>query len=160
MKSLQHDGTQYSLRFSEKGGKSREIPVRHDLERMIREHTHIALVRDRSGKILGMITLEDVIEELVGEIQDEYDRLPGHVKPSGTGWVVGGGVLLARLHELAGVQLTGAPGTAPKTLDEWLFARLGRPVRGGDVVNQGDLSVIVRSVRRQRAHEVQIVKQE
>jgi site-specific recombinase XerD len=34
-KSLKHDGTQYSLRFSEKGGKSREIPVRHDLQEMI-----------------------------------------------------------------------------------------------------------------------------
>jgi site-specific recombinase XerD len=36
MKSLKHDGTQYALRFSEKGGKSREIPVRHDLEQILR----------------------------------------------------------------------------------------------------------------------------
>jgi site-specific recombinase XerD len=35
MKSLKHDGTQYSLRFSEKGGKAREIPVRHDLEQLL-----------------------------------------------------------------------------------------------------------------------------
>ncbi|HEX8200764.1 MAG TPA: tyrosine-type recombinase/integrase, partial [Isosphaeraceae bacterium] len=35
MKSLKHDGTQYALRFSEKGGKAREIPVRHDLERLL-----------------------------------------------------------------------------------------------------------------------------
>ena len=45
---------------------------------MIREHTHIALVRDASETVLGMITLEDIIEELVGEIHDEYDRLPAH----------------------------------------------------------------------------------
>jgi integrase/recombinase XerD len=36
MKSLKHDGTQYALRFSEKGGKSREIPVRHDVEQIVR----------------------------------------------------------------------------------------------------------------------------
>jgi integrase len=35
MKSLKHDGTQYSLRFSEKGGKAREIPVRHDLQEIL-----------------------------------------------------------------------------------------------------------------------------
>jgi len=60
-----------------------DLPLSTCLEQLIREHTHIALVRDRAGKIVGMITLEDIIEELVGEIQDEYDRLPGHVKPSG-----------------------------------------------------------------------------
>src|SRR5512135_3713903 len=38
LKSFKHDGTQYSLRFSEKGGKSREIPVRHDLEQFLREY--------------------------------------------------------------------------------------------------------------------------
>jgi len=38
LKSFKHDGTQYSLRFSEKGGKSREIPVRHDLEGYLREY--------------------------------------------------------------------------------------------------------------------------
>ena len=37
LKSLKHDGTQYALRFSEKGGKSREIPVRHDLEQFLLE---------------------------------------------------------------------------------------------------------------------------
>ena len=46
------------------------------LERLIHENTHIALVRDESGKTVGLITLEDVLEELVGEIQDEYDYHP------------------------------------------------------------------------------------
>jgi site-specific recombinase XerD len=42
IKSLKHDGTQYALRFSEKGGKSREIPVRHDLEQLLREYIDAA----------------------------------------------------------------------------------------------------------------------
>jgi site-specific recombinase XerD len=41
-KSLKHDGTQYALRFSEKGGKSREIPVRHDLEQLLRDYIDAA----------------------------------------------------------------------------------------------------------------------
>lgn len=128
------------------------------LEQMIREHSHIALVRDRSGQIVGMITLEDIIEELVGEIQDEYDRLPGHVKPSGKDWVVGGGVPLARLAELTGIQLANPSEPAPRTLNDWVAAQLGRPVRGGDIVNHTDVTVIVRSVRRQRVHEAQLVR--
>ena len=44
LKSLKHDGSQYSLRFSEKGGKSREIPVRHDLEQFLLEYIEAAKI--------------------------------------------------------------------------------------------------------------------
>jgi site-specific recombinase XerD len=46
MKSFEHDGNQWTLRFEEKGGKSREIPVRHDLERFILEYRDAAGLRD------------------------------------------------------------------------------------------------------------------
>lgn len=134
-----------------------DLPLATCMERMMREHTHIALVRDGSGRTVGMITLEDIIEELVGDIQDEYDRLPGHITPAGSDWVVGGGVHLTRLKELTGIELT-CDGDPPKTLNDWVTAQLGRSVRGGDIVNQGDVTVIVRSVRRQHVHEAQVVR--
>jgi putative hemolysin len=136
-----------------------DLPLSACLEQLIREHTHIALVRDRAAKVVGMITLEDIIEELVGEIQDEYDRLPGHVKPSGTSWVVGGGVGLQRLKEITGIQLAGDGEAGPKTLSDWVTRQLGRPVQGGDSVRQGDVTVVVRSVRRQHVHEAQLIRQ-
>jgi CBS domain containing-hemolysin-like protein len=68
-------------------------------------------------------------------------------------------VPLSRVKELTGIPLAGDPGAAPKTLNDWVTARLGRPVHGGDVVNQGDVTVIVRSVRRQRVHEAQLIRQ-
>jgi len=134
-----------------------DLPLSTCMERMIREHTHIALVRDRAGKTVGMITLEDIIEELVGDIQDEYDRLPGHVTPAGRDWVVGGGVPLVRLKELTGIELMG-DGAPLRTLNDWVTAQLGRSVRGGDIVNHGNVTVIVRSVRRQRVQEAQVVR--
>ena len=46
LKSFKHDGSQYSLRFSEKGGKSREIPVRHDLEQFLLEYIEAAEISE------------------------------------------------------------------------------------------------------------------
>jgi site-specific recombinase XerD len=49
LKHLRHDGSQWTLRFEEKGGKSREIPVRHDLERLLREYIEAAGLTDAAG---------------------------------------------------------------------------------------------------------------
>jgi putative hemolysin len=132
-------------------------PISTCLERLIREHTHIALIRDDARRVLGMITLEDIIEELVGEIQDEYDRLPVHTSPSGSAWVVGGGIPLANLKELTGIDLArDLPRPEVRTLSEWVSGHLGRPVRGGDVVERNGLRVLVRKVRRQQVLEAQV----
>lgn len=59
-----------------------------------REHEHLAMVRDDAGKIVGMVTLEDVIEELIGEVDDEYDRSPSTSQRMANGlWQFGGGCL-------------------------------------------------------------------
>lgn len=134
-------------------------PISHVLESMMREHTHIALVRDRNEHIVGLVTLEDIIEELVGEIEDEHDRLPAHVATSEAGWVVGGGISLARLREATGINLEAdLPATAPRTLSQWMAGHLGRSVHGGDVVERNGLRVLVRKLRRQEVLEAQITK--
>jgi putative hemolysin len=124
------------------------------LETLMRENSHIALVRDAAGTVCGMITLEDIIEELVGEIEDEYDRLPARVVASGPGWVVGGGITLARLKEATGIDLTG--GEAARSghrLTEWVSEQLGREVQGGETVLHEGLRLVVRKVRRQKVQE-------
>jgi putative hemolysin len=134
-----------------------DSPLAAGLERLIRERTHIALIRDASETVLGMITLEDILEELVGEIEDEYDPLPGHAVRSGAAWVVGGGVSLAQLKELTGIDLTpDLPRAGVRHLSGWVTGQLGRPPRGGDVLQRAGLRIQVRKVRRQQVLEAQV----
>ena len=129
-------------------------PIAAALEFLLKERTHISLVRGETGLIRGMITLEDIVEELVGDIQDEHDLLPVHVIRTGRGWLTGGGVTLARLHELTGIDL-GFTGPIPN-LSAWVTSRLGAAPRGGDVIQDGPVRVLVRKVRRQRVMEANV----
>ncbi len=76
------------------------ISVQPDLEAtgllnlFSREHEHLAMVRDENGVLIGMVTLEDVIEEIIGEVDDEYDRSPrGSERLGPDRWQFGGGCL-------------------------------------------------------------------
>jgi CBS domain containing-hemolysin-like protein len=50
---------------------------------MLRERKHLAIVREEAGALLGLLTLEDLLEELVGDIRDEHDE-PAAVTPAAT----------------------------------------------------------------------------
>ncbi len=130
------------------------LPISEAMERLLREHTHIALVRDEANVVTGMITLEDIVEEMIGDIQDEYDLLPSHVVRSGTGWVAGGGVTLQRLHEITGIDLQAD--TTAHNLSGWMIERIGRTPEGGELINDGSVRALVRKVRRQRVLEAAI----
>jgi CBS domain containing-hemolysin-like protein len=51
-----------------------EAPCNELLFRMLRERLHLAIVRDANGHTMGLVTLEDLLEELVGDIRDEHDE--------------------------------------------------------------------------------------
>lgn len=124
-------------------------------EEMIQEASHIALVRDTKGEILGMLTLEDLLEELVGEIKDEYDRLPTYIHPYLEGWVMGGGVSLGAVASTTGLSKLIAlsiPMRVP-TLAEWCMRQKGSELKGGDVIEKDGLSVTVRKLRRKQLAE-------
>ncbi len=131
------------------------LSVAAALDKMMREHTHIALIRDDKQTTLGMITLEDVLEELVGEIHDEHDKLGTHITRAGHGWVIGGGALIHRIQEITGIRLPDMPEFST-TLTDWVCHRLGRPVLGGDVVEIPNLRIVVRKIRHGHVMEAQL----
>lgn len=126
------------------------------LEKLIHERNHIALVRDSRRAVLGMITMEDIVEELVGEIYDEYDHLPHHIKRTGNAWIVGGNAEVARICDVTGIALVVLPGQTLRTLNEWVAQHLGRPPKGGDVIATDSARLLVRKVRRQLLLEAQL----
>ena len=133
---------------------SDSMTVAQCLERLIREHLHIALVRDAAAQIVGMVTQEDLMEELVGEIEDEYDRLPGHLVPIGQGWIVGGGLGLDAIRDQTGLCLRAANTPAEAhTLNDWISHVLNGPIRGGEIIQTDAARVVVRKSRRHNVLE-------
>ncbi|KOX05672.1 putative hemolysin [Micromonospora profundi] len=100
------------------------------LTEMRRERHHLAVVIDEYGGTAGIVTLEDLIEELVGEIHDEYDTAPDPVH-GGLPAVVDGRLNLADFAERTGVVLPDGP---YETVGGYVMAALGRlPVTGDEV---------------------------
>jgi len=128
-----------------------DLPISSALEQLLREHVHIALVRDADKTVVGMVTLEDIVEELLGDIHDEYDLLPIHIIRAGQGWVVGGGATPARIHEVTGIELASTQ--TANNLSGWMIERIGHKPVGGEEIRVGNLRVLVRKVRRQRVLE-------
>jgi putative hemolysin len=118
---------------------------------MIRDRVHIALVTE-ADKVRGLITMEDIVEELVGDIRDEYDRLPAHLSPIGDGWLVGGGVVLGDLSKAMGGPVF-ADGDGRLTFAEWVERSRELSPRSGDTIRVAGLDVQVRKVRRNRVAE-------
>ncbi|MDD2806428.1 MAG: CNNM domain-containing protein [Elusimicrobiales bacterium] len=125
------------------------------LEDMMSKNVHMALVTDDSGNAVGLLTLEDIISQLVGQkIKDEYDRLPSYLYAAGGGLIAGGGADMAEILRKLGLP----PGAANVTLAAWLEKRLGRAPKGSELVKAAPIEVLVRKTRRHRVSEAFIRK--
>ncbi len=135
-----------------------DTPLSQLLEAMIRERNHIVVVTSGEGAVLGMVTLEDIIEELVGEIEDEFDRLPTHIHPYGSScWIVGGGVSMGTVASAAGLDWSSkfTNGRVP-TVAEWCVQQIGQPLKGGEVIESDNLRVVPRKFRRKKVSEAMV----
>ena len=127
-----------------------------DLMKMfVEQHVHMAVVRDANVKTLGLVTLEDLVEELVGELDDEFDRLPRmfHALSGGT-WMIGGGLQMPELATRLGLTLTDCQGTVA----EWLSRRFKGLPKPGDTHREAGAEFVVRRVRRGKIFEVAVTK--
>jgi CBS domain containing-hemolysin-like protein len=120
-----------------------------------RQRTSMAVVVDEYGRVAGLVTVEDIVEEVVGEIEDETDPTAGEVRllPNGD-WFVRGHVAVTDLADY-GLELP-VDTDAYNSVGGFVFAQLGRMPRRGDTVNAGGYSLRVESVRDNRIDSVRV----
>lgn len=128
------------------------------LKRMRTERFHMAAVIDEYGGVSGIVTLEDVIEEIVGPIQDEFDVEKPELVERGDGvYEVSGGMLVEDLEQALGVEFSQRD---EDTIGGVVLSELGRNPAEGDKVELGPIEIEVLEVQLNRVATVRVtVKQ-
>ena len=130
------------------------LPISRLLREMQRNHRHMALVDDEYGTLVGIVTMENVLEQIVGAVQDEFDsEAPNITQEDPLTFLFRGPVLIERVNRECGLDLYAAD---VDTLSGLLVGQLGRLARTGDRVRLGGATAEVLDVNDGRAEIVRI----
>ncbi len=124
------------------------------LRRMRKEREHMVAVVDEYGGVSGIVTLEDVIEEIVGQIQDEFDQeKPDISRESEDVHRVSGAVLVVDLEDALNVEFSDRD---EDTVGGVVLSELGSPPKVGDVVEVGEVRFEVLEVSSRRIEQLRV----
>ena len=124
----------------------------------MRQRTHMALVVDEYGGIAGLVTLEDILEEIVGDIRDEHDREEAMVQPEPDGsWLVSGMAHVEQIEELFGLEVGEREFD---TVGGLVVATAGRVPGEGETLQTHGLKIQVVRADRRRVYSVRLKKAE
>jgi CBS domain containing-hemolysin-like protein len=131
------------------------LPVAEAWARLDEAQSYLAIVFDEFGGTSGLITREDLIEELFGEFQDEFDQERAMITPAGEGRiVVRGDMLITNLNDLLEIDL---PHDTASTVGGLVMDRLGRVPQVGDTVDMRGIHLLVEAVAHNSATSVCVI---
>jgi CBS domain containing-hemolysin-like protein len=123
---------------------------------LLERRLHLAIVVDEYGGTLGMVSLENILEELVGQIQDEFDQEKPLLARTGENtWDAAGTLPLHELEEIVGQALKEEGIT---TLSGWVTQRLGGFPKVGDVLAIGACELRVEEMEGMRVARLKLMK--
>lgn len=123
------------------------------LREMQKENNHMAIVIDEYGGVAGIVTIEDLVEEIVGEIRDEHETTADVIRESDTSYVVPGSMDVDRLDELFGVRPEGHEAT---TVAGLVSEIVGRIPQAGEVIQDDGLRYEVLESTDRRVERLRI----
>ena len=130
-------------------------PLDDLLTELQRQRSSMGVVVDEYGRTVGIVTVEDILEEVVGEIEDETDPLAGSLRQLSNGdWYVRGHVSLGDLAD-RGIELP-VDTDAYNSIGGYVFDELGRLPKRGDVIAADGYEIRVEAVRENRIEAVRI----
>ncbi|MBR4681908.1 MAG: HlyC/CorC family transporter [Elusimicrobiaceae bacterium] len=128
------------------------------LEKLMKNKQHICLVTE-DAKITGIVTLEDIFEEMVGEIEDEYDFFPAYIRPFGKALAASAPAKIADIFERLDLSVP-ADVTPATTVEQWVSQKLGHEPTKNEKIRQNGILLETRKFRRHKMMEVLISKAE
>ena len=136
------------------------VPESKKVDDLLRElqqrKVHMAIVVDEYGGTAGVVTIEDLLEEIVGDIQDEYDReTPMSVQLGEREYVFDAQIRLDEVREVLGVEL---PSEESDTLGGFIYSQLGSVPSVGSKIVFESLSIEVLSISGRRIQQVKVMR--
>jgi len=136
---------------------TKTIKIPKLLKTLQEKHAQMAVIVDEHGGTLGIATIEDIIEVLVGEIWDEHDKVVELVKKNTSGgFTVLGNVIFKEMLKALEKQYDSddIPDT---TAANWIMENLGRLPKHGETLTWNDLTIKVLRINKQRAMELSVI---
>ncbi|SDK74026.1 HlyC/CorC family transporter [Natronincola ferrireducens] len=125
-------------------------------QEMKKNRTHIAIVLDEYGGTVGIITIEDLIEEIVGDIQDEYDEIENEIEIiTDKEYIINGSVKLYLINHTIGVKIKSDDFDS---IGGFIIEQLGKIPQIGDEVKYNNMKFIVEDVYKNRVQKVKMIK--
>jgi len=120
-----------------------------------KQRLHIAIVVDEYGGTAGLVTIEDLLEEIVGEIQDEYDTEPALYEPDGQGgFIVDAKMPIGEIEDELDIVLPEVE--EYDTLGGFIFTRLGKVPQAGETLNENGVEITVLDADERRINKVRL----